>query len=50
MGSSLFNLESVWAAPFTRRNLGGMAASDPILGLSICLAAHAASAISSERQ
>jgi hypothetical protein len=31
LGSSLFNLESVWAAPLMRRNLGGMAASDPIL-------------------
>lgn len=30
LGSSLFNLESVWAAP-VRRNLGGMAASDPVL-------------------
>lgn len=31
LGSSLFNLETVWAAPVMRRNLGGMAASDPIL-------------------
>jgi hypothetical protein len=31
MGSSIFNLETVWAAPHMRRNLGGMAASDPIL-------------------
>jgi tyrosinase len=31
LGSSIFNLESVWAAPVMRRNLGGMAASDPIL-------------------
>jgi len=31
LGSSLFNLESVWAAPYIRRNLGGMAASDPVL-------------------
>jgi Common central domain of tyrosinase/Polyphenol oxidase middle domain len=31
LGSSIFNLESVWAAPVTRRNLGGMAASDPVL-------------------
>ena len=31
LGSSIFNLESVWAAPYIRRNLGGMAASDPIL-------------------
>lgn len=30
LGSSLFNLETVWAAP-VRRNLGGMAASDPVL-------------------
>lgn len=31
LGSSIFNLETVWAAPYTRRNLGGMAASDPVL-------------------
>jgi tyrosinase len=31
LGSSIFNLETVWAAPVTRRNLGGMAATDPIL-------------------
>lgn len=31
LGSSIFNLDSVWAAPVTRRNLGGMAASDPVL-------------------
>jgi hypothetical protein len=32
MGSSLFNLESVFAAaPVVRRNIGGMDASDPIL-------------------
>src|SRR3954468_8216370 len=31
LGSSIFNLESVWAAPVTRRNLGGMLASDPVL-------------------
>ena len=31
LGSSLFNLETVWAAPVMRRNLGGMAASDPVL-------------------
>ncbi|MGB8132295.1 MAG: tyrosinase family protein [Candidatus Angelobacter sp.] len=31
LGSSLFNLESVWAAPYIRRNLGGMAATDPVL-------------------
>src|SRR5882762_8284165 len=31
LGSSLFNLDTVWAAPLMRRNLGGMAASDPIL-------------------
>lgn len=31
LGSSIFNLESVWAAPVMRRNLGGMAASDPVL-------------------
>src|SRR5579884_1491297 len=31
LGSSLFQLESVWAAPYIRRNLGGMTASDPVL-------------------
>jgi tyrosinase len=31
LGSSIFNLESVWAAPYTRRNLGGMLATDPVL-------------------
>jgi tyrosinase len=31
LGSSIFNLDSVWAAPIMRRNLGGMAASDPVL-------------------
>ena len=31
LGSSLFNLETVWAAPYTRRNLGGMLATDPVL-------------------
>ena len=31
LGSSIFNLDSVWAAPVMRRNLGGMAASDPVL-------------------
>ena len=31
LGSSLFNLNTVWAAPYTRRNLGGMTASDPVL-------------------
>jgi Common central domain of tyrosinase/Polyphenol oxidase middle domain len=31
LGSSIFNLDSVLAAPFVRRNLGGMDASDPIL-------------------
>jgi tyrosinase len=31
LGSSLFNLDTVWAAPYMRRNLGGMLASDPIL-------------------
>jgi tyrosinase len=31
LGSSIFNLDSVWAAPPTRRNLGPMTASDPIL-------------------
>ena len=31
LGSSIFNLDSVWAAPVTRRNLGGMAGSDPVL-------------------
>jgi Common central domain of tyrosinase/Polyphenol oxidase middle domain len=31
LGSSLFNLETVYAAPYIRRNLGGMAASDPVL-------------------
>src|SRR5258708_11253571 len=31
LGSSLFNLDTVWAAPYIRRNLGGMAASDPVL-------------------
>jgi tyrosinase len=31
LGSSIFNLESVWAAPVMRRNLGGMSASDPVL-------------------
>lgn len=30
-GSSIFNLDTVWAAPYTRRNLGGMSASDPVL-------------------
>src|SRR5579864_436746 len=30
LGSSIFNLESVWAAPVCR-NLGGMSASDPVL-------------------
>ena len=31
LGSSLFNLDSVWAAPVMRRNLGGMAATDPVI-------------------
>jgi Common central domain of tyrosinase/Polyphenol oxidase middle domain len=31
LGSSLFNLQTVLAAPYVRRNLGGMAASDPVL-------------------
>jgi hypothetical protein len=31
LGSSIFNLESVWAAPVMRRNLGGMAATDPVI-------------------
>jgi tyrosinase len=31
LGSSIFNLDSVWAAPPIRRNLGPMTASDPIL-------------------
>src|SRR5215469_7939883 len=31
LGSSIFTLDSVWAAPVMRRNLGGMAASDPVL-------------------
>jgi hypothetical protein len=31
LGSSLFNLDTVLAAPHVRRNLGGMNASDPIL-------------------
>src|SRR5579864_1616277 len=31
LGSSIFNLDTVWAAPYTRRNLGGMTASDPVL-------------------
>jgi tyrosinase-like protein len=31
LGSSIFNLDSVWAAPVMRRNLGGMAATDPVL-------------------
>src|SRR5215467_9126251 len=31
LGSSLFNLETVFAAPYIRRNLGGMSASDPVL-------------------
>ncbi len=31
VGSSIFNLDSVWAAPVMRRNLGGMAATDPVL-------------------
>jgi tyrosinase len=31
LGSSLFNLDTVLAAPLVRRNLGGMDASDPIL-------------------
>ena len=30
-GASIFNLDSVFAAPIVRRNLGGMDASDPIL-------------------
>lgn len=31
VGSSIFNVDSVMAAPYIRRNLGGMAASDPVL-------------------
>jgi len=31
LGSSIFRLERVLAAPFVRRNLGGMSASDPVL-------------------
>jgi hypothetical protein len=31
LGSSIFDLDSVWAAPLMRRNLGGMAPDDPIL-------------------
>jgi tyrosinase len=31
LGSSMFNLDTVWAAPYIRRNLGAMAASDPVL-------------------
>jgi hypothetical protein len=31
LGSSIFNLDEVLAAPYIRRNLGGMAASDPVL-------------------
>jgi hypothetical protein len=31
LGSSIFKLDTVWAAPYMRRNLGGMAAGDPIL-------------------
>jgi hypothetical protein len=31
LGSSIFNVDSVWAAPLVRRNLGGMAPDDPIL-------------------
>ena len=31
LGSSLFNLDTVMAAPYIRRNVGGMAASDPVL-------------------
>jgi len=31
LGSSIFNLDSVLAAPYIRRNLGGMAATDPVL-------------------
>src|SRR5258708_31652301 len=31
IGSSLFTLQTVLAAPYVRRNLGGMAASDPVL-------------------
>src|SRR6266853_34348 len=31
LGSSLFNLDTVLAAPYIRRNLGGMTASDPVL-------------------
>ena len=31
LGSSLLNLETVFAAPYIRRNLGGMSASDPVL-------------------
>src|SRR5262249_31896744 len=31
LGSSIFKLDTVWAAPFTRRNVAGMAATDPVL-------------------
>src|SRR5882672_9943868 len=31
LGSSFFNLDTVMAAPFIRRNVGGMTASDPVL-------------------
>jgi hypothetical protein len=31
LGASIFNLDQVFAAPYVRRNIGGMDASDPIL-------------------
>src|SRR5260370_701594 len=31
LGSSLFKLDTVFAAPYMRRNMGGMTASDPVL-------------------
>jgi Common central domain of tyrosinase/Polyphenol oxidase middle domain len=31
LGSSLFKLDTVFAAPYIRRNMGGMTASDPVL-------------------
>lgn len=31
LGSQIFNLDSVWAAPYIRRNLGGMTVDDPVL-------------------
>lgn len=46
LGSSLINVPTVWAAPYTRRNLGGMSASDPVL-VSYRKAIHAMKALPS---